>query len=142
MRGLAASLCVLAVAVTGAGCSGGGGSSSGKVANNSQACTLVSRLDTIADNVAHANVADPSGFRRTLDDAVTQYATTVRELQPLVPENVRTDLERVEASVRQYRFDEAAADRTSLDEFAENACGRAPTTSAPSALSTTSVSAP
>jgi hypothetical protein len=120
-----------------AGCSSGG-SKSGSGKNG--ACALVARLDDIASGVARADVSDPSGFKRTLDTAVTQYATTVHDLRPLVPDDVREDLDRVEASVKQYRFEDALTDRVALDAYAQTSCGRSASSSSvssPGASTTT-----
>jgi hypothetical protein len=98
-------------------------------------CPLIEQLDTTAAKVARADVSDPDGFDRTLDDAVEKYVATVKELQEIVPSDMRPDLERMEAAVNQYRFGDAANARAALDTYAAAHC--APTaTTAPGVSST------
>ena len=108
------------------------GSSTGSKASPSGArpgtCTFVARLDAIADSVAQADVHDPTAFKRTLDTAVHEYVTNVRELRAVAPVDLHDGLERVEADVQQYRFDAALTDSAALDAYAARSCGRAPST--------------
>jgi hypothetical protein len=101
-------------------------SSGSKHANTSGSkaspCPLIATLDSTAASVAHADVSDPQAFKRTLDDAVTKYVTTVQQLRAVVPADVKPDLDRLEAAVHQYRFQDAAGMRTSLDAYAASNC--------------------
>ena len=118
----------LAGALLVAGCSGGSGRAHKAEAKDSP-CPLVAQLDQIAAQVGHTDVADPVAFERELGDAVTKYADTVRRLKAVVPTTLGPDLDRLEAAVHQYRFQDAAVARASLDEYAATECGRAiPTT--------------
>jgi hypothetical protein len=104
------------------------GSSAGSKASPSGAhpgtCTFVARLDAIANSVAQADVHDPNTFKRTLDTAVRDYVTNVRDLRAVTPVELHDGLERVEADVQQYRFDAALTDRAELDAYAARSCGR------------------
>ncbi len=118
------------------------------------ACTFVARLDAIANSVAQADVHDPNTFKRTLDTAVRDYVTNVRDLRAVAPVELHDGLERVEADVQQYRFDAAFTDRSELDAYAARSCGRSlktvtttsgPTTSGPTtggSLPSTTTTAP
>ncbi len=101
-------------------------SSGSKHANNATAkdspCPLIATLDNTAAAVAHANVADPQAFKHTLDAAVAKYVTTVQQLREVVPDNVKPDLDRLEAAVHQYRFEDAVSMRASLDAYASAHC--------------------
>ena len=137
MRRVAATLIVLGLATA---CSGGGGNNAAKqqATNTNSACGLVAKLDTIAASIAHADVSDPAAFKTTLQTAVTEYADTLRRLAPLMSPDVRSDVERVEASVKQYRFEEAQGERASIDTYARTNCGRTPVT-LPANVTTTSI---
>jgi hypothetical protein len=116
---------VLLVAVVIAGsCSGGGGQSKSSRSSGPNACTFVAKIDQIANTVKRANVSDPIAFKKTLDSAVRNYVTNVRELRAVAPVALHADLERFEADVQQYRFDAAVADRVALDAYAARTCGR------------------
>jgi hypothetical protein len=105
------------------------GSSAGSKASPSGAhpgtCTFVARLDAIANSVARADVHDPNTFKRTLDTAVRDYVTNVRDLRAVAPVELHDGLERVEADVQQYRFGAALTERAELDAYAARSCGRA-----------------
>jgi hypothetical protein len=88
------------------------------------ACPIVAKLDEITDNVARADVHDPGAFKKTLDSAVRDYVTNLRQLRTVVPVDLHDSLERVEADVQQFRFEAALTDRAALDAFAERTCGR------------------
>ena|SRR5437763_4799310 len=88
------------------------------------ACTFVAKLDEIAGAVKRANVRDPDTFKKTLDSAVHEYIANVRELRAVVPVELHSGLDRVEADVQQYRFDAALTDRGPLDAYAARTCGR------------------
>ncbi len=120
---LACCISVCAVAWLGACSSGSGGDK--QSTPKASPCPLVARLDETAASVARANVSDPDAFKRSLDKAVDQYVTTVRDLKRVTPEDLRPDLDRMEAAVHQYRFQDAATARASLDAFASTACGSA-----------------
>jgi hypothetical protein len=102
------------------GCSGGS-----KTSNNSDgACALIAKLDDTAAKVARADVSDPAAFKKTLDKAVAQYLGTLRALRPRVSADARRSVDRIVADVQQLRFDDARGDRTELDDYAEQECGR------------------
>ena len=86
--------------------------------------TFVAKLDEIAGAVKRANVRDPDTFKKTLDSAVHEYIANVRELRAVVPVELHSGLDRVEADVQQYRFDAALTDRGPLDAYAARTCGR------------------
>ena len=111
--------CVLAFVAT--ACSSGS-QDANKPAAKASPCPLIATLDSTAAAVAHANVADPQAFKHTLDAAVAKYVTTVQELRQVVPDNVKPDLDRLEAAVHQYRFEDAASMRASLDAYASAHC--------------------
>ena len=100
-------------------------------------CPLVARLDQTAAMVARADVRDPDAFKRTLDDAVNRYVATVRELKRVTPSDLKPDLDRMEAAVHQYRFQEAATARASIDTYAATTCGRTPPSTGTRTPSTT-----
>ena len=135
MRRVVTALIVCAVATA---CSGGGGhGNSPSAGNTGTACGLIAKLDTIANGVAHADVSDPDGFQHTLDAAVTEYADTLKQLAPLMPADTRADVAQVEASVKQFRFEDAQAERASIDTYAQANCGRTPATFPTAATTTT-----
>jgi hypothetical protein len=121
-KGLESCILVCVVACLGA-CSGSSSRGSQKTAPKESPCPLVAQLDATAATVARANVSDPAAFQRTLAAAVDRYVATVRALKRVTPENLRSDLDRMEAAVHQYRFEDAASARASLDAFAASACG-------------------
>ena len=81
-------------------------------------CRLLSQLATTADTLERADLSDPAGFQRALDDAVTAYVATVKELRPVAPANLRDDLDVLQAAVEQHRFLDAVAARGQLDAYA------------------------
>ena len=106
------------------------GESKSTKTNTPSACSYVTKLDDIARRVANADVHDPDTFKKTLDTAVHEYVTNVRELRAVAPADLSAGLQRVEADVQQYRFDAALTDRAALDSYAARTCGRsAPSTS-------------
>jgi hypothetical protein len=121
-KGLAYCVPVCVVACLGA-CSSGSSRGDQKTAPKESPCPLVARLDATAATVAHADVSDPAAFKRTLAAAVDRYVVTVRALKRVTPEDLSADLDRMEAAVHQYRFEDAASARASLDAFAASACG-------------------
>jgi len=118
------------LAAIGAACSGGGPLRA--ATHPANPCPLMTKLSAIAASVGHADVSDPDDFPRTLDRAVDEYAATLGSLRTRVPDSIRTDIDHVAADVRQYRFDAARADQSSLNDYARTQCGRAtsPTTAA------------
>jgi hypothetical protein len=95
-------------------------------------------LDGIVAGIPTRTVSDPVAFKKLLEIAVDQYAETVRELKATVPASLHADLDRVEASVKQYRFPDAVTQRASLDAYAQRECKRPVTpTSVPAAPPTT-----
>jgi hypothetical protein len=131
----------LLVVVIAAGCSKVSGGSKNPASGRPATCTFIAKLDSIATTVAKANVHDPETFNATLQTAVNDYVSNVRQLRAIAPADLTSSLQRVEADVQQLRFDAAATDRAPLDAYAARTCGRvassAATTSAPAA--TTSV---
>ncbi len=115
---------VSAASVLAACGSGGLTPSAGAGGNSRTPCGLISRLDAVAAGVRSAPVADPVAFKRTLDDAVTRYRDTLRQLRTVAPPAVGASLDQVEADVSQYRFDAAHTDAAALDEYALRTCNR------------------
>ena len=101
-----------------AGCGGGGAG-----ADAAAVCPLVTRLAGTAEIVAQADLADPDAFAQALDAAVSEYVAILGELREEAPEELADDLDRLEAAVTQYDFDEAVRARAALDEFAGRSCG-------------------
>jgi hypothetical protein len=116
---------VVALTFAAAACSSGGGSDRG---SRTEICALVADLDDTAATVAGADVADPTAFQQTLDEAVDRYVDTVRDLRPLVPERLHDDLDRLEAAVEQYDFTDASSARRELDTDDATACTASTTT--------------
>jgi hypothetical protein len=106
-----------------AACSGSSGAGNQGTAPKQSPCPLVAQLDQTAATVARADVSDPAAFQLTLTAAVDRYVATVRALKRVAPQNLRPDLDRLEAAVHQYRFEDAASARASVDAFAASACG-------------------
>jgi hypothetical protein len=121
-RGIASGLLVFVSMSLGA-CSGGSGRDK-TTAPKQSPCPLVARLDQTAATVARADVRDPDAFKRTLDDAVNRYVATVRELKRVTPAELKPELDRMEAAVHQYRFQDAATARASIDTYTATTCGR------------------
>jgi hypothetical protein len=95
-----------------------------KQAAKASACPLIGDLDRITSDVQQADVGDPVKFKVALDNAVTRYVGTIARLKKVAPAGLNDDLDKVAAAVQQYRFEEAASDRASLDAFAADQCGR------------------
>jgi hypothetical protein len=135
---LAGALLVIVVA---AGCSKVSGGSKSTPAGRPVTCTFIAKLDSIADTVAKADVHDPDTFDATLQSAVNDYVSNVKQLRAIAPTDLSSSLQRVEADVQQLRFDAAATDRAPLDAYAARTCGRvassATSTSAPARPKTT-----
>jgi hypothetical protein len=107
-----------------AACSGTSGGGSDDGLGNKDACPLLESLDATVAKVAALDPADPGAFDRGMEEAINTYADTIAELQKIVPDDLVPDLERIEAAVRQERFDDAVEERTKLDEYAQTTCGR------------------
>ena len=118
-----------------AACSGTVGSPLSKP-GRAPACTVITRLDQIANSVARADVHDPDTFKATLDSAVREYVKSVRQLRAVAPADLGPGLQRVEADVQQYRFDAALTDRSELDSYAARTCGRVVQSVAPGVSTT------
>jgi hypothetical protein len=104
-------------------CSGGGGGGPGALGSSSEvACTLIGRLAETAQVVEKADISDPEAFQSALDDAVAQYVATIDDLRSAVPEHLRDDLDRLQAAIEQYDFEDALAARAPLDEYAKAEC--------------------
>jgi hypothetical protein len=113
---------VFAVLAIAAGCSKVTGSKS-STPGRPLACTFIAKLDSIAHTVAQADVHDPDTFNATLQAAVRDYASNVRQLRAIAPSDLSASLARVEADVKQLRFDAALTDRAPLDAYAARSCG-------------------
>jgi hypothetical protein len=109
-------------------CSAGGGSDSALASGPDKTCTLISQLAATADTVNRADIADPEKFNAALDDAVAKYVRTIDDLRRAVPSTLRESLDRLQAAVEQYDFDEALAARAPLDEYGATHCSAATTT--------------
>jgi hypothetical protein len=94
-------------------------------------CPLIERLDATAAKVARADVSDPDRFDKALTQGVETYVATVKQLQDLMPSEMRPDLERMEAAVNQYRFNDVADARAALDTYAAAHCAPTATTAPP-----------
>src|SRR5690242_7982792 len=105
---------LIVVAVWAAGCSNGTGSKASKD-GKPLPCTFIAKLDQIANTVATADVHNPDTFKKTLDTAVKEYVSNVRDLRAIAPDDLHAGLTRVEADVQQYRFDAARTDRVAVD---------------------------
>jgi hypothetical protein len=105
-------------------CSGGGGGGTRTALGESSdaACTLIDRLAETAQVVEKADISDPEAFQSALDDAVAEYVATIDDLRSAVPGSLHDDLDRLQAAVEQYDFDDALAARASLDEYAAAEC--------------------
>jgi hypothetical protein len=114
---------VAIVAVTGSACSGVSHHAGG---SHGSPCPLFAELDRTARAVGKADVSDPGQFQQTLDTATKHYAATARELRKVVPVRLRSDVDRLEAAVEQYRFGDAATARRHLDDYAARTCGKSP----------------
>jgi hypothetical protein len=110
---------IVALMLLVAACSSGGGST-----HNSRAeiCADIADLDSTAAAVGKANVADPTTFQKTLDSSVQHYVKTVRALRPLVPTRLHDTLDRLEAAVEQYQFDDALTARRELNDDSATSC--------------------
>ncbi len=103
-----------------AACSDDGGVLGGRDA--ADPCPRLERLADSAEVVESADLSDPEAFADALDAAVTQYLDRLADVREVVPDDLHADLDRLEAAVTQYDFDEAISARASLDEFARTAC--------------------
>jgi hypothetical protein len=113
-----------AVALGAAGCNGGsGGAAVAGVGSGTEAmCALMARLDETGKTVASADVQDPARFSRALAGAVKQYTEITRDLRRVVPDDLRDDVERLQAAVEQYRFNDAVDDHAALEAYATREC--------------------
>ena len=116
-------------AALGAQCSGGGGGGAAALSESPEAaCNLIDRLAETAQLVEKADISDPEKFQRALDDAVEQYVGTIDDLRTATPERLHDSLDRLQAAVEQYDFDDAMAARGPLDEYAKDECAPETTT--------------
>jgi hypothetical protein len=67
-------------------------------------------------------VSDPDAFDTALRAAVTEYVRTANQLRTAVPKQLRSDVERMIAAVRQKRFADAASERAAIDSYARSTC--------------------
>jgi hypothetical protein len=125
---------IVAVPVLALAACGGAGAG----ADPAAACGLVGRLADTAEIVERADVADPDAFAEALDAAVSEYVAILEDLREAAPEELAGDLDRLEAAVTQYDFDEAVRARAALDDYADRTCpparATAATSRAPSSL--------
>ena len=107
-----------------AGCSNGGGGGSGGalVGDPEVVCTLIERLDATGKDVAAADVRDPAAFGDALDSAVQQYTSVLGDLEQVAPTSLRTDVERLRASVEQFRFADGVEAHAALDTYRTRNC--------------------
>ncbi len=105
---------VLLTACSGSNGSKASSSSKGKPA----ACAYVAKLDTIAAAVATTDVRNPDLFNESFTAAVNDYVKNLSSLRAVAPADLSASLTRVEADVKQYRFDAALTDRAPLDAYA------------------------
>ena len=131
----------LLVVVIAAGCSKATGGSKNPASGRSGHVHIHREARQHRGHCGQGRCHDPDTFDATLQTAVNDYVTNVRQLRAIAPTDLSSSLQRVEADVQQLRFDAAATDRAPLDAYAARTCGRvassATTTSAPAA--TTSV---
>jgi hypothetical protein len=127
VRLLAASLIVSAGAL-GAGCSGGGSDNVDPLAGPNGACPLLTRMADTAASVEQADLSDPQAFDEVLEAAVMEYNATLDDLRDSLPDDLDDTLDRLEAAMEQYDFDEALRVRAPLDAYAEAECSIATTT--------------
>lgn len=129
-------------------CSGSNGSK-GSTAGEGKpaACAYVAKLDAIAATVATTDVRNPDVFNEAFTAAVNDYVKNLSALRAVAPADLGAGLTRVEADVKQYRFDAALTDRAPLDAYAARECGRVVTASTPTSgptasTATTALTAP
>ena len=120
------------------GCSSGSKHAAAPATAKTSPCGLIATLDDTAAKVAHADVSDPDAFTQTRNAAVNTYVTTVRELKAAMPGTYDDDLDRLEAAVHQYNFQDAVAPRAALDDYVAAHCG---TGAASTTTTTTTVAA-
>lgn len=119
----AATLGFTAAALLGAAQCASGGSGGGTGGGGVKAaCVVIARLADSAGLVDDADVADPERFEKALDAAVADYVKKIEELRELTPDELHDDLDRLQAAVEQYDFDEALAARAPLDAYAASEC--------------------
>jgi hypothetical protein len=119
----AATLGFTAAALLGAAQCASGGSGGGTGGGGADAaCTVIARLADSVALVDGADVADPERFEKALDDAVADYVLKIEKLRELTPDELHDDLDRLQAAVEQYDFDEALAARAPLDDYAASEC--------------------
>ncbi len=120
-------------------CSGSNGSKGSSAPNGKPAaCAYVAKLDTIAASVATTDVRNPDLFNESFTAAVNDYVKNLSSLRSVAPADLSASLTRVEADVKQYRFDAALTDRAPLDAYAARECGRVVTAITPTSGSTVS----
>ena len=122
----------------GPGCSHVTGSKSTKD-GKPRPCTFIAKLDEIANTVATADVHDPDTFKKTLDTAVRDYVTNVRELHAVAPIDLHDGLTRVEADVSSTASTPRSPIGCALDAYARaRAVGsRTPRRRSPNGATTT-----
>jgi hypothetical protein len=113
---------VVIVACAMAACSSGDSNSSSLRGDTQAVCTLVERLDRTGEDVAAANVEDPEVFGDTLDSAVEAYTDILDDLHDVVPTDLRDDVERLNAAVEQYRFNDGVEPHAAIDAYASRSC--------------------
>ena len=128
VRLLAASLVVVSAGALGAGCSSGGSDDVDPLAGPNGACPLLTRMADTATQVEQADLSDPEAFDEVLEAAVIEYTATLDDLRDSLPDDLDDTLDRLEAAMEQYDFDEALRVRAPLDAYAEAECTIATTT--------------
>src|SRR5262249_32765552 len=140
-RIVAGTFALVVLGVIGAACSSGGGVHT--ASSKAQVCALIGDLDHSAQAFAATDVSDPEQFHTALSGAVDRYTATVRKFRALVPKASQPNLDRLEAAVDQYRFDEAVTARRALETDSATRCPstvptNASTTTTTGAVTTTS----
>ena len=109
-------------AVALAACSGGGGDDLDPFEGPNAACPLLARMADTATAVEQADISDPAAFDEILEAAVMEYTAILDDLRDTVPDELDDTLDRLEAAMEQYDFDEALRVRAPLDAYAEAEC--------------------
>jgi hypothetical protein len=117
-RAVVAGVALLAIAL--AGCSGRG--SALRPFERAPACALLAQLAVTGQNVAHADVSDPSAFEATLHSAVSSYVRTAQRLHAVVPARLQPDVQQMIAAAQRNHFSDAAHARAEIDTYARSTC--------------------
>jgi hypothetical protein len=124
VRTVAGVIALGALALVAPACSkGGGGAVVPGIGSGTKAvCELMERLDATGATVERADVKDPTQFTGALAAAVKRYGELAAELRRVVPDDLRDDVERLQAAVEQYRFGDAVDEHAALEAYAAREC--------------------